>query len=98
MTTNNNQELFEDTFEFYITEQNEGERIDKYLSDMLSSYSRSYLQKLIGDGFVLVNNNIIKEENVISNGRNNIVVYLEGFGNERFNSWYGIKGNGAKCN
>ena len=28
--------------------------------------------------------NIIKEENVKSNGRNNIVVYLEGFGNERF--------------
>ncbi|MGN0370603.1 MAG: RluA family pseudouridine synthase [Butyrivibrio sp.] len=71
MTTNNNQELFEDTFEFYITEQNEGERIDKYLSDMLSSYSRSYLQKLIGDGFVLVNNNIIKANYRLS--KDNIV-------------------------
>ena len=42
---NNNE--FEDIIELNIDKTQEGERIDKFLSDMLSSYSRSYVQKLI---------------------------------------------------
>ena len=46
---NNNE--FEDIIELNIDKTQEGERIDKFLSDMLSSdertYSRSYIQKLI---------------------------------------------------
>lgn len=37
-----------------------GERIDKYLANELTDYSRSYIQKLITDGNVLVGGNIIK--------------------------------------
>lgn len=37
-----------------------GERIDKYLAKELTDYSRSYIQKLISDGNVLVGDNIIK--------------------------------------
>lgn len=35
-------------------------RIDKYLSDMLPDLSRSYIQKLLGDGNILVNNMLVK--------------------------------------
>ena len=54
---NNNE--FEDIIELNIDKTQEGERIDKFLSDMLSSdertYSRSYIQKLIEAGNVCVN-------------------------------------------
>ena len=51
---------FEEIIELNIADKGIGERIDKYLSDMLSSYSRSYIQKLISDGMVLVNHKNIK--------------------------------------
>ena len=59
---------FEDIIELNIEEQGVGERIDKYLSDMLSSYSRSRIQKLIADGLVLVDNKIIKSNYKLSTG------------------------------
>lgn len=37
-----------------------GVRIDKYLAGELTDYSRSYIQKLISDGNVLVGGNVIK--------------------------------------
>ncbi len=58
---------FEDIIEIYIEEKNVGERIDKLLSDMLSSFSRSRIQKLISEGYVLVNNNIIKSNYRVNN-------------------------------
>ena len=51
---------FEEIIELNISDKGIGERIDKFLSDMLSSYSRSYIQKLISDGMVLVNHKNIK--------------------------------------
>ena len=45
--------------EFQIETEN-GERIDKYLADEMSGFSRSYLQKLIKDGYVAVNHKIVK--------------------------------------
>lgn len=59
---------FEDIIELNIEEQGVGERIDKYLSDMLSSYSRSRIQKLISDGLVLVDNKNIKSNYRLNNG------------------------------
>lgn len=49
----------EDIIELKV-EDRSGERIDKFLSDMLSSYSRSFIQKIINDGNVQVDNKIIK--------------------------------------
>ena len=46
--------------EFVIEEQSAGERIDKFLSDSLPDVSRSYIQKLIKDGQVTVNQKIVK--------------------------------------
>lgn len=42
-------------FCYVITDESEGERLDKFLSSLMDSLSRSYLQKLIDDGNVTVN-------------------------------------------
>lgn len=45
--------------EFQIETEN-GERIDKYLSNEMAGFSRSYIQKLIKDGHVSVQGKIVK--------------------------------------
>ena len=47
-------------FNFIINEDGEGERIDKYLNLLMESLSRSYLQNLLKDGCVTVNEKVIK--------------------------------------
>lgn len=47
-------------FSFTITEELEGERIDKCLSMLIDSLSRSYIQKIIKDEEVFVNNKPVK--------------------------------------
>lgn len=47
-------------FNFMITEEGEGERIDKYLNLLMESLSRSYLQKLLSEGCVTVNEKTVK--------------------------------------
>ena len=42
-------------------------RIDKYLASALPEKSRSYYQKAIDSGFVLVNGNKVKEDFYVSN-------------------------------
>ena len=49
-----------DEFRFQITEEYEGERIDKCMVMLLDSLSRSYIQKLIKEGQVLVNGSSVK--------------------------------------
>lgn len=44
----------------YIIEDQEGVRIDKVLAEIMPDMSRSYLQKIIKEGKVLVNNKLIK--------------------------------------
>lgn len=45
-----------------------GLRIDKYISEELSDYSRSYLQQLIDSGNILVNEHVIKSNYKIRTG------------------------------
>lgn len=45
--------------EFTITEDMDEERIDKSLSGLVDSFSRSYIQKLLADGHVSVNGNTV---------------------------------------
>jgi len=49
-----------DEFRFQITEDMEDERIDKCVSMLVDSLSRSFIQKLIKDGAVLVNGKAVK--------------------------------------
>ena len=46
--------------EVFQIEQDDGERIDKYLASELSDLTRSYIQKLIKDGDVSVNGKVVK--------------------------------------
>ncbi len=44
-----------DEYRFQVTEAEEDERIDKYVADLVDSLSRSFIQKMIKDGKLLVN-------------------------------------------
>ena len=66
---------FEDVINLYIEEHGVGERIDKFLSDMLSSYSRSHIQRLISENLVLVNNKNIKSNYKLSKG-DSLTIYI----------------------
>lgn len=46
--------------ECFVVENQEGERIDRYLSDTFEDRSRSYIQKLIKDDLVIVNQKPVK--------------------------------------
>ena len=43
--------------ELYLTAENQGERIDRFLSTNLEDLSRSYIQKLVKEKGILVNGN-----------------------------------------
>lgn len=45
---------------FEVEQQDDKKRIDVFLSEKISEHSRSYIQKLIRDGFVLVNGQKVK--------------------------------------
>lgn len=61
-----NEELSDDIIELLADE--DGERIDKYLSSNLTDYSRSYLKGLIDDGKVLVSGKAVKSSFKVFNG------------------------------
>lgn len=54
--------------EYVVCDSYKGLRIDKYLSGQDSSMTRSYLQKLIGEGLVLVKDQPVKSNYKVSSG------------------------------
>ena len=50
-----------ESFEFTTTEKDINVRIDKFLMDNLADFSRSYIQKLINNGNVLINGNTVNK-------------------------------------
>ena len=56
------------SIEFVIEDSVMGERIDKFLSDSLPDVSRSYIQNLIKDGQVTVNNKTVKSNYKLNTG------------------------------
>ncbi len=55
-------------FRYVVTDEMDKERVDKLVSTLSDSLSRSYIQKLIKDGLVLVNGKKVKPSFVISEG------------------------------
>lgn len=53
---------------FQVEKENTGIRIDKYLSDNMENISRSYLQKLLKDKSITVNNKAIKANYKVQEG------------------------------
>ncbi|MGL5260134.1 MAG: RluA family pseudouridine synthase [Lachnospiraceae bacterium] len=52
--------MIENIINFIVEEENDGTRIDKFLSDHFAEYSRSYIQKVITEEHVFVNEKIVK--------------------------------------
>lgn len=52
-------------FRFEINEANEGDRIDRFITDNIDFVSRSYIQKMIKDGQVSVNGKVVKPSFVL---------------------------------
>src|SRR3989344_712121 len=51
-----------------VTEEEEGARIDKLLSERYPNHSRTYFQSLIGGGFVLLNGEPVKKRVIPEEG------------------------------
>ena len=58
-----------------VVEENK-ERIDKYLASV-TEYSRSVIQKMIDEGYILVNDNLTKAKYILASG--DIITIKEGF-------------------
>ncbi len=57
-----------DIFELQITAEENGTRLDSYLAEQLEGISRSYIQKLIGDGLIQVNQKTVKANYKVKTG------------------------------
>lgn len=57
-----------DTFELQITAEENGTRLDSFLAETLEEISRSYLQKLIGEQLIQVNQQSVKANYKIKTG------------------------------
>lgn len=55
-----------DEFNFFINSENQGERIDKFLSSKLNDISRSYIHKLIENSNIMVNQNSVNKKYKLS--------------------------------
>lgn len=64
-----------DIIEIIVDEKDSGIRIDKYIADSTEDLTRSYIQKLIQDGHVLVNQKTVKANYKVAAG-NLIIVTL----------------------
>lgn len=62
-------------YNFIVTDEMEGERIDKFLTGLMDSLSRSYIQKLLTDGNITVNEINIKANYKVK-AEDNIKLYL----------------------
>jgi 23S rRNA pseudouridine1911/1915/1917 synthase len=51
----------QEALNFKVEEEFNGKRVDQFLSSVYPEYSRSYYQKLIKDGFVLINDKKVKK-------------------------------------
>jgi len=65
---NQNTDEYKKIMEFVIAEENNGTRIDKFLSEFQCEISRSYIQKLIEDGKVIMNNKSVKANTKVKTG------------------------------
>jgi 23S rRNA pseudouridine1911/1915/1917 synthase len=60
---------------FIVEVKDNGDRVDKFLASKINNISRSYLQKLIKDKRVLLNDKIVKNSTKISIG-DELIVYI----------------------
>jgi len=57
-----------DTRQFNITEEQAGKRLDSFLAESIEGFSRTYMQKLIDDGLVLISGKTVKSNYKLRKG------------------------------
>lgn len=62
---------------FYAEPEDEGKRLDIFLSEKIEGYSRTYMQKLIKDGYCLVNGEVAKPKLKLHQGEKAEIVIPE---------------------
>ena len=62
----------------YVTEEAEGDRIDRFLADRCEDLSRSFLQKLFKSGEILVDGRPVKASYRVSEGEEAVFEVPEG--------------------
>jgi len=70
-------EVLDQMIEFIVDEENNGCRIDKYISRNQQDISRSYIQKLIEDGRVFMNEKPVKSNSRVILGANVVLMLPE---------------------
>ena len=64
-------------FNFSVGENFKGKRLDVFLQNNLKDLSRSNIQKLIEDGFVTINDKIIKKTSLKLKGNEKIFIFIQ---------------------
>ena len=54
--------------EYFVTEETAGDRIDKFLAEQYENLSRSFLQKLLKSGEVMVDGRTVKSSYKVAEG------------------------------
>lgn len=67
----------EQTLEFVVDADNHGNRIDKYLSTVQKELTRSYIQKLIDDGKIFMDDKLVKANSKIKAGQKVLIILPE---------------------
>lgn len=62
-----------DIFEFVVSDEYDGMRVDKFISELIDSLSRTYIKKLIDDGKVSCNGKIVKASSRVSENDNVVI-------------------------
>ncbi len=70
-----NQEEYMEHIELLVEDEYDKERIDKYLTSLLDDMSRSYIQKLIGEGLVFADGKAVKSNLRVVSGQS-VTLYL----------------------
>ena len=60
MMQQNQKQNIEQKYYYTVMEEQEGMRLDQFLAGELKEHSRSYIQKLLKDGLILVNGKKVK--------------------------------------
>lgn len=67
-------DILSDEFRYIVTDEYEGMRVDKLISELIDSLSRSYIRKLIDDKKVFVNDKNVKASFTVSEGDRIVMV------------------------
>lgn len=65
-------------FTFSIPEETLSQRADRYITELFSDYSRSYLQEVINNGGLTVNGKIVKKSSFPVNAHDTIIIQFPG--------------------